>query len=109
MGHHPPVMFDPKRFHAVEPCFGSRLSVVFFTPTRLHALDGSHWTQVTQLQKFGFPCKQLAKLYNKFQLDHVCCNAWFQDLDEAVPSSNLPSLADVTHEWERHHRQGHLT
>eukprot|EP00971_Amphidinium_carterae_P046963 924872-Amphidinium_carterae.1 len=21
----------------------------------------------------------------------------------------MPSLADVTHEWERHHRQGHLT
>eukprot|EP00971_Amphidinium_carterae_P223197 4428836-Amphidinium_carterae.1 len=34
---------------------------------------------------------------------------WFEDLDEAVPSSNLPSLADVTQKWERHHRQGHLT
>eukprot|EP00971_Amphidinium_carterae_P310068 6161499-Amphidinium_carterae.1 len=100
------VMFDPKRSHAVEPCVGSRLSVVFFTPTRLHALEDSHWSQ---LRHFGFPCKQLAKIHNKFQLDHVCFNAWFEDLDNAVPSSNMTNLADMTHEWERHHRKGHLT
>eukprot|EP00971_Amphidinium_carterae_P157379 3119718-Amphidinium_carterae.2 len=89
------VMFDPKRSHAVEPCVGSRLSVVFFTPARLHALEDSHcWPRYTS---------------SNLTIDHVCFNAWFEDLDAAVPSSNLPSLADVTHEWERRHRQGHLT
>eukprot|EP00971_Amphidinium_carterae_P002958 58050-Amphidinium_carterae.1 len=81
------VMFDPKRSHAVEQCIGSRLSV---------------------LQEFGFPCKQLAKICRNFQLNHICCNAWFKDLDEAVPDQNMPNLADVTHAWERHLRQGHL-
>eukprot|EP00971_Amphidinium_carterae_P236126 4686032-Amphidinium_carterae.1 len=97
------VMFDPKTHHAVEQSIGSRLSVVYFTPTRLHALEYEHWDQLDQ---FGFPCKQLAKIYRNF---HVRCNAWFKDLDEAVPDKNMPNLADVTQEWERHHRQGHLT
>eukprot|EP00971_Amphidinium_carterae_P097533 1930010-Amphidinium_carterae.2 len=31
--------FDPKRQHAVEPVVGWRVSLVYFTPSRLHALD----------------------------------------------------------------------
>eukprot|EP00971_Amphidinium_carterae_P067827 1343039-Amphidinium_carterae.2 len=73
---------------------------------RLHALEHDHWDQ---LAKFGFPCKHLTRIYRNFQLSHVCCNAWFKDLDEAVPEKVMPSLADVTQEWERHHRQGRLT
>eukprot|EP00971_Amphidinium_carterae_P077838 1539589-Amphidinium_carterae.1 len=35
--------FDPKRQHAVEPVVGWRVILVYFTPSRLHALDQEHW------------------------------------------------------------------
>eukprot|EP00971_Amphidinium_carterae_P305569 6072373-Amphidinium_carterae.1 len=48
------------------------------------------------LRQLGCPCKHLEKLYSNFHIQHVCCNAWFKDLDEAVPEAKMPHLADVT-------------
>eukprot|EP00971_Amphidinium_carterae_P031413 618657-Amphidinium_carterae.2 len=40
------LMFNPKVHHAGEQSIGNRISVVFFTPSRLHALEHDHWDQL---------------------------------------------------------------
>eukprot|EP00971_Amphidinium_carterae_P184317 3659147-Amphidinium_carterae.1 len=74
-----------RKHHAMEQStIGNCISVVYFTPFRLHALEHDHWDH---LDRMGFPCKYLAKIYHNFQLSHVCCNAWLKDLHDAVPEA----------------------
>eukprot|EP00971_Amphidinium_carterae_P017300 341292-Amphidinium_carterae.3 len=38
-------MFDPKLHHVVEKSIGDRISLAFFTPSRLLALDHTRWSE----------------------------------------------------------------
>eukprot|EP00971_Amphidinium_carterae_P078471 1552062-Amphidinium_carterae.1 len=77
--HNQWLHFDPRQEHAVEPVMGWRVSLVFFTPSRLHALTTAHWQE---LQRYGFPCSKLCQSQAWMEAVHLCQDEWYRDLED---------------------------
>eukprot|EP00971_Amphidinium_carterae_P044084 867514-Amphidinium_carterae.1 len=69
---------------------GWRVSVVFFTPSRLHALITAHWQE---LLKYGFPCSKLYQSPAWTETVHHCQDAWYRDLEDMVADGS-PDVQD---------------
>eukprot|EP00971_Amphidinium_carterae_P092174 1825218-Amphidinium_carterae.1 len=67
------------RQHAVEPVVGWRVSLVYFTPSHLHALDQEHRAS---LKQHGFPCQSLAMAHGWSTSITICADAWHHDLED---------------------------